>query len=342
LNHEIVAGYDGSQPLDVFLVVLAKERPMNHSTRLTVLGLIGWSLPAFAEDLPPAPPIAGAFSVEFEPRWLDELRSNDFRVREEASRQLYEAGESAVGPICRAIPKMDHESATRAVDVLDKLSQSADAATKSAASDGLKELEESEIPAVASLARSVRLKHEERPELKEVRGARAGILLRGGFNIRMGGNGFGMNIRRVGGERTAKLSEPGRKVEFSDSNGRNIRMRVTETVDGKEKVTEYAAQDAEELAARHPEAVPFYERVTGQQPGIELPAARVPIRERGPAEHVQDPNLKQEIDDATQKLRERMQRVAELRAAGKTDDQAQKEYEEAKKELLEIAEKLRR
>lgn len=315
---------------------------MNHLMRLAVLGLLGWSMPAAAEDLPPTPPVAGALAREFEPRWLDELRSNDFRVREEASKHLYEAGESAVGPICKAIPKMDHESATRAVDVLDKLSQSADAATKSAAQDGLKGLEESELPAIASLARSVRQKREERPEMKEMRGARAGVLLRGGFNFRRGANGFGMNIQNFGGERTAKLSEAGRKVEFSDSNGRNIKMRVTETVDGKEKVTEYAARDAKELAAKHPEAVPIYERVTGQQPGIELPAARIPFRERVPAEHVKDPNLKKEIDEATQKLRERMGRVAELRGAGKTDEQAQKEYEEAKQELLELFEKLQR
>jgi hypothetical protein len=314
---------------------------MSHLKLLGVLGFLGFTTVAVAADAPPPPPDAVPLTSSFDARWLDDLRSDDFQLRQQATKRLFEAGEPAVGPIRDAISHMDHESATRAIEVLDKLSQNADQTTKAAATEALKTLEESEIPAVASLARSVRVKHEPPPDPVDTPFGRGGLVLRGGFNIRAGGQ-FQMRVQTLNGERTAKMSEPGKKIELTDSNGKSIRIRVTETVDGKEKTTEYAAKDADDLATKHPEAVPIYERLTQEPQGIPFPGGLNVIQQKMPGFDPRNVETKKEMDAMLKKYRDLARRRAELRLAGEPDEEAQKEMDQAKQEMKDLVEKLRR
>ena len=85
-------------------------------------------------------------------RWGRELDSDDFRVREEASRRLSNAGPQAI-PILNRIASGDSlEAATRALDVLKRQFQSENEATRLAAHEALKKLAKSSNNTIARKA----------------------------------------------------------------------------------------------------------------------------------------------------------------------------------------------
>lgn len=86
-----------------------------------------------------------------------------------------------------------------------------------------------------------------------------------------GGGGIGIRIssRTVNGQREMTINDGDRTIRINDENGQNIRMRVTETVAGKKKTTEYKAKDSAELKKKHPKAAELYEKYTKRgRPGL--------------------------------------------------------------------------
>jgi hypothetical protein len=69
-----------------------------------------------------------------------------------------------------------------------------------------------------------------------------------------------MSVRNVNGQRDISVEDDNRKVEISDNAGKDIVVKVTEKVDGKEKTTEAKAKDLDELKKNHPEAARVYEQ----------------------------------------------------------------------------------
>ena len=67
------------------------------------------------------------------------------------------------------------------------------------------------------------------------------------------------------GPRTIRAEQAGRKVEITDEDGKDIRVKVTKVVDGKNVSQEFSADDLKTLKAEHPEAAKLYEQFTGRK-----------------------------------------------------------------------------
>ncbi len=97
--------------------------------------------------------------------------------------------------------------------------------------------------------------------------------LGGVIQIQVGPGPFGVanGARRVPAEfgptpsaaRTIRAEDADGELEISDENGRNIRVRLTKRIGGKEVVEEYKADDLKQLSAEHPVVAKLYEKYTG-------------------------------------------------------------------------------
>lgn len=75
------------------------------------------------------------------------------------------------------------------------------------------------------------------------------------------------------GHREIHVEENGRVTEIEDHNGRQIQLRITETVNGQKTTREVAAEDLAQLRERDPDAAAVYERWTG---GLQFGRVRLP------------------------------------------------------------------
>ena len=67
------------------------------------------------------------------------------------------------------------------------------------------------------------------------------------------------------GPRTIRAELDGRKIEITDDDGRNIRVKITKILDGKETTEAFSADDLKELKAEHPDVAKLYEKYTGSK-----------------------------------------------------------------------------
>ena len=106
-------------------------------------------------------------------------------------------------------------------------------------------------------------KHEER-----IRNAqqRVNPLFGGAFNVKVenvqinGGANQRVHIKVVNGDRTIEVQNGDEKIEIRDKNGKEIELKHTRPVDGKEKTDEYKGADLDDLKKKHPEAAKLYEK----------------------------------------------------------------------------------
>src|SRR5688500_6088272 len=87
-------------------------------------------LPVYAAEEPAA---AVPATLEQIRQWVKELDADSFATRQAATRKLIEAGQPAIEEIAKVAESESLEVTTRALDVLTKLYQSNDAATRQAA-----------------------------------------------------------------------------------------------------------------------------------------------------------------------------------------------------------------
>ena len=105
----------------------------------------------------------------------------------------------------------------------------------------------------------------------QIRGGKLG----GAIQIQVGPGQFGVanGARRMpaepgstpSGARLIRAEDAEGELEISDENGRNIRVRLTKKIDGKEVVEEHKADDLKQLSAEHPAAAKLYEKYTGSK-----------------------------------------------------------------------------
>lgn len=100
---------------------------------------------------------------------------------------------------------------------------------------------------------------------KEYQGHAAanGVVVQLPGGARFGGNPAAAGPRKFTGE------HQGQKVVITDDQGRNIRIKITKTEDGKESTDEFEADDLPELKQQHPDIARIYEKFAGrgfQQP----------------------------------------------------------------------------
>lgn len=124
-------------------------------------------------------------------------------------------------------------------------------------------------------------KHPDAAKLYEkyVAGPNAGV--GGGFQFQIGGVGAARPVQlprpvpgfrpelnptpsQTDGARTIRAELDGRKVEITETDGMQIRIKVTKLLDDKEVAEEFSADDLKTLKTDHPDAAKLYEQLTGR------------------------------------------------------------------------------
>jgi len=267
-------------------------------------------------------------SSETTARWLKDLGSDDFRIREKATDEIARSGAAAIEPLKRETQRMDRESAARCLSLLEHFSRASDPETAQAANAALLELEKSSNPAVAELAAAALVKTERLPPTSTLR-LPLGPIPR--MNVQLGVRVEGRTrttIQTINGQRTITIEEDGDKTVIEDQAGRNIRVTSRKLVNGAEQTTELSARDLEDLRRQSPETARLYEASTQPKP---VPAEIAQIRA----------NLKATREKAHAASRAYMELLVErnrLRAQGKADTP---EFEALEKRVADAREALR-
>ena len=125
----------------------------------------------------------------------------------------------------------------------------------------------------------------------------------------------------LNGKRTVNVDEPNRKIRIEDTNGQNIKVRITETIDGKEKKTEHEAVDLKQLQANAPEAARLYEEfaAAGSFPDV-APLQLVPVH----AASANATRANKEVESALDQIESCRKKLKQL-PAGPIDPKAMEE-----------------
>jgi len=150
-----------------------QEKPMRSLQQLRLL-----ALSALLLTLSVATPLRGqqpaeAASDEQVQQWIHELGARRFIVREDATLQLVEAGNSVIAAVEAAISEQNVEGLARTMFVLDRLASSDDLATAQAAREALGRLSQHEGNAVSRRAIRALATLDQRREEKSIRELRS-------------------------------------------------------------------------------------------------------------------------------------------------------------------------
>jgi hypothetical protein len=217
--------------------------------------------PAAAEQDSEKPKTAKpAVSAEEIARWLTELGSQDFTVREQASRRLVDAGDAVIDAVTQLTDTDNLELAMRGLFILKEQMQSKDAGVKAAAKKALEKLAASSRGSVAKRAQAILNPPADNPAQNGINPGQ--LQLRFLPGIAGGARNVRVSSRNQNGRTEIDITEDDIKVAISHSNGRDIVVKVTDPPkEGKEQpVKEFAAKDADELKQKHPEAHKYFER----------------------------------------------------------------------------------
>ncbi len=183
--------------------------------------------------------------------WIDALTSRDFETRRDASRKLLAAGQVVVKAVATAADGEYLERTTRCIALLRKMLASTDKATKSAAEWALKQLTKSRFRGVARRAGAALPKPDPSPQ----RGAASRNVTR-------------ISVRVTNGRSTINVVSGDRSIVIQDVNGKEISIRVTDRVNGKNRTREIKASDVADLKKKDPEAHKLYEKHAGKNRGV--------------------------------------------------------------------------
>jgi hypothetical protein len=342
-------------------------------TAIASLAAFGALSIARADDAPPAERKAAAKSQPSPAeigQWIKDLDSDTFATRQTAAEMLYQTGRPAIEPVAEASVGRSLEVTMQSINILHRLTQSADKETHDAAKDVLERLAKSESAAAAPAKQALAPAPAANPPVANpaiIRGF-------GGFGGGFGGNiqiipggaipAGGMQVFRIqangaNANRVADVDENGKRTHIEeDQNG--IEVKVTEKVNGQDKTDTFKAKDADELKKKFPEAHKLYEKYMNG-PGIgniQIQAQAIPIQIGGifppgalppgfapPAAQNAEAQKQaaREIADAQKRIAEATDRLrkndgstpstAELRRALDQLDEARKSLEEARDRL---------
>lgn len=284
--------------------------------------LIGfaWFVPASADDLPENPGLAEV-AGQLLPL-IEQLEAPEFSNRQEASRQLSEAGKSAFPSLERTVAGSSREASGRALDVLKGHFQRGDNETKAAAKEALERLARNENAAIAQRAQQV-LNPPPKPSASDL-----GIMVAPAAQIQIANLQLNRPIavvpaigRSVSTMRSANgairivVTENGKSTEIKSTPGGKIEVQVTDTRNAKAS-KQFEAKDVDELKKKDEAIAKIYEqysqppqlRVNAFRPAGAAPLPRAP---QAPAE-----TLRRQIDSLNTQI-ERLK-------ANSPDDQGRK------------------
>jgi hypothetical protein len=219
----------------------------DHTAMLAVLVALTWGAVArSADDEEPKPQDADIAKL------VEQITENDGAVHRAATEKLLNIGEPAVAPLAKAAETEDEEVVTRCFDALGRLLVSDDEKTAKATQEALDTLSKSDIDIVGRRARTTL-------RLKEILRQREALIKKGPPQAP------GIAVGRV----TRMTSvENGKRTELERTADGSFTGKITETVDGKEKVTEIKAATEKELEEKFPDVHKAFQRQQQRQPQL--------------------------------------------------------------------------
>jgi hypothetical protein len=238
---------------------------------VTLAGFIGvtvGSAESLAADEAAAVPAAAQIA-----EWIQQLKSDRFTERSEASKRLEAAGKQAFPALAEAATGENREVSLRAVEVLRKQLEQGDGATKEAARTTLQKIADSNHETAAQRAKEVL--NPPPPEAPAAPGIQIvpgvpglQIMPQIQIQVQAAGGGVTRQMRIQNGSKEVEATENGRKTKITENPNEGIKIEVTETKDGRETKRTYAAKTADELKRNHPEGYELYEKYAKQQAGL--------------------------------------------------------------------------
>ncbi len=175
---------------------------------------------------------------------IKRLGDDDFRVREEATEELFKCGKPALPELTKAVENENPEIQLRAQTLITRI----EAASK---------------PAVADVGpnnpNNIRIN-------RGMMNGRAQVQFNGRMVVANGGQVSRISVSTNNGIKTVDADENGVQVSIKESPD-GIDMSITRPVDGKPVTEDIKAKDAEELKKDNPEAFKLYEKYAGQKAG---------------------------------------------------------------------------
>lgn len=213
---------------------------------------------------------------------IEQLDSPDFASRQEASRQLAEAGTDAIPVLETTAASGSREASVRALELLQRQFQRGSEESKTIVREALARLADSKDARTAQRARDVLTPPVERtamtpwggvPNFPNNNGLRGN-----NFQLQIGGNAAGIarGVRRVSyseinGRRGVEITEEDRTVTIETSPAGSIQIDITERLNGREVTRTITARSRDELVRRDAETAKLYDlfhRPGGPVPGL--------------------------------------------------------------------------
>ncbi len=221
--------------------------------------------PPTAQDLAGETATAGRFA-----QWIQQLDSDRFADRSEASRRLDEAGTEAIPALVEAALGTSREATLRALEILRKHSQEGDEASKKAARDALQKIAASDHAAAARRAKDAlnpgKPLENAAPLVPIVQGwPMGGQQVRVQIQVNAGAGNQQRRMQIANGVKRIEVTENGLKVKITEDATGGVQMEVTRKKDGKESTEKYSAKNRDELKKNQPEAYRLYDKYAQQQ-----------------------------------------------------------------------------
>jgi hypothetical protein len=238
---------------------------------LLIAAVYGATDCGFADTQPSAPNLtaktaaAGRFA-----EWIQQLDSDRFADRNEASRRLDEAGKDAVPALVEAALGTSREATLRAIEILRKHSQEGDETSKKAAREALQKIAASDHAAAARRAKDVldppKPVETAPPPVPIVQGwPIGGQQVQVQIQLNAGAGNQQRRIQITNGVKQIEATENDLKVKITEDAAGGVQMEVTRRKDGKETTEKYSAKSRDELKKNQPEAYRLYDKYAQQQ-----------------------------------------------------------------------------
>jgi hypothetical protein len=206
---------------------------------------------------------------------IRQLDADEFAVRNAASEKLAKLGKDALPALEEGVRSDSREASTRSFELLQQLLEKGDADAKNAARSSLAKLAQGS-DAVATQAKKLLEPKPIAPDVNVDSRTGAIRILGGGGMIRIRAPiapaapirvvegearvAKSVSVSVVNGVKTIAVDDNGKKLKIVDDPVKGIEGEITQTKDGKEATSKFAAKDADELKTKHPEAHKLYEQ----------------------------------------------------------------------------------
>jgi hypothetical protein len=288
-------------------------------------------------------------SAEQVDQWTKDLVDAKFAIRQTASQKLMESGSAGMESVAKAADSQNLELASRCLAILNEGLTLGDASAKKSAREALVLLTKSQNKSVAQRAQQA-LETPIAPQF----GAFPPGIRRGRGAVPGVNNRAAIQVQVNNGVREIKVTENDKEIVLKDNNGKDIRVAITETVNGIKKVTTAEGKDPDDLKKNSPEAHAYYEKynngngnVFRVQIGMNAIPGNVGVQERPPVRRlprlinpIKASGLFEEIEKLRLKIDEANERLAKAADAeqpnGADLKKISEEIKTATKRLAEI------